>query len=79
MTNAEAQAHLEKVCESLGEHFDSVRIFATLPGEGSSETAALDAGRGNFYAQIGQIWEWLSIQNQYQKNYAIRKDKEDED
>ena len=78
MTNTEARAHLEKVADSLSEHFDSVHIFATLPGEGSSQTAGMDAGRGNFYAQTGQIWEWLSMQEQYNRCEAIRRDTKDQ-
>lgn len=31
---------------------------------------------GNFYAQLGQIREWLGIQDQYQREHAKRKDKE---
>lgn len=60
----------------LAEHFDTVRIFVTKHGD-DDRTAQYVVGRGNFYAQLGQIMEWLSIQNQYQRNWAIRKDAED--
>lgn len=78
MTKDEAKELLEKHSRILSEHFDSVRIFATKGTEdGEPNTMALDTGNGNFYAQLGQIEEWLTIQRQYQKNWAIRKDDED--
>ncbi len=58
------------------EHFDSVRIFVTLHNGGEEETQAYETGGGNFYAQLGQVKEWICIQDQFQKNYADRKDKE---
>lgn len=62
----------------LAEHFDSVRIFCTKHSEeGTSNTLQLDVGRGNFYAQLGQVHEFLEIQRQYQKNWAIKKDSDD--
>jgi hypothetical protein len=62
--------------QQLGEHFSSVRIFVTRNSEdGEADTAAIDSGSGNFYAQLGQIQEWMDIQRQYQKNWAIRNDK----
>ncbi len=78
MTKAEALELVEKTAMQLGEHFDSVRVFATMPSEdGESNTATIDSGCGNFYAQLGQIHEWLLIQDQYQRNYAMQKNQED--
>ena len=72
------QVILDECAAKLAEHFDSVRIFATKQGDGSmSNTLAFDVGRGNFYAQSGQIVEWLRVQDQYQRNWAIRKDAEE--
>lgn len=47
----------------LSDHFDSVRIFVTMPSvsEGCA-TACYSVGEGNFYAQQGQIVEWLQRQ-----------------
>lgn len=62
----------------IREHVDSVRIFVTFDSDdGTSETTAYDSGKGNIYAQQGHIQEWLTINKQYQKNFAIRKDEED--
>lgn len=77
MDKDQRRALLKKHVQELGEHFDSVRIFATHTDD-NHETAAMDDGRGNLYAQLGQIWEWLTIQEQYQRNWAIRQDQKDD-
>ena len=75
----QARELVDKAVSQLGEHFDSVRIFVTKQlDDGSTNTRAIDSGAGNFYAQLGQIREFIVIQDQYQKNWAIRKDKEAE-
>lgn len=61
--------------DKLMEHFDSVRIFVTKHSGNQENTASFETGGGNFYAQLGQVKEWISIQDQYQRNYAIKKDK----
>lgn len=61
MTDEEKQqlyTMLERHVDQLGEHFDSVRIFATKHvGEG---TIALNRGQGNQYAVFGQVTEWIT-------------------
>ena len=51
----------------LAEHFDSVRIFCTKHDSehlGLSNTQAYSKGRGNWYAQRGQIQDWLVGSNE---------------
>lgn len=68
---------MDKACEQIIEHCDSVRIFVTKhSGDGTVNTTFIDSGRGNFYAQLGQVREWLVIQEQYQRNWAIKKDEQ---
>ncbi len=64
----------ESKVNELMEHFDSVRIFVTLHNGAGDSTYAFDSGAGNFYAQLGQVAEWMAMQDQYQRNHAIRKD-----
>lgn len=72
----DAQQKLVDECSAkLLEHFDSVRIFVSKHDGGETNTASYEAGGGNFYAQLGQVAEWLDIQRQFQKNHAIRMDK----
>lgn len=69
---------LSKLCDEaatrLREHCDSVQIFVTYHGEDGQSTGSYEVGRGNFFARQGQIQEWLEIQQQYQRNEAIRRD-----
>lgn len=58
----------------LLENFDSVRVFVTRHDGNQENTASYETGGGNFYAQLGQVQEWVCIQEQYQRNHAIRKD-----
>lgn len=72
------KAMLREATVKLSEHFDSIRIIGTrhaLDGEADT-TAMIDDGAGNFHAQLGSVREWLVIQEQYQRNWAIRKDAE---
>lgn len=71
----EDQIRVKQAADLLIEHFDSVRIFVTKHGSDDS-TSCFEIGRGNFYAQFGQVTEWLSIQDQYQRNEPIRRDNE---
>lgn len=51
---------LEQAINLLREHCDSVRIFVTKESDdGNADTIALTDGRGNWYAQKGQIVDWL--------------------
>jgi hypothetical protein len=79
MTDAELQTLLQRHVADLMEHFDSVRIFVTLHSDdGSKDTKQLDQGDGNFYAQLGQVHEWLDIQREYQRVWARNHSKPDE-
>lgn len=62
----------------LLEHFDSVLILVTRHDGGEQVTASFESGGGNFYAQMGHVREWLSIQDQYQREHAKRKDQEEQ-
>jgi hypothetical protein len=69
---------VQEAVKTLSEHCDSVRIFVTkhaCDGE-TDTTSSIDNGAGNLMAQMGQVQEWLCIQQQYQRNWAIRKDAE---
>lgn len=72
------QKLLEEHASALAEHFDSVRIFVTTPSDdGESNTKGIETGRGNFYAQLGQVHEWLIVQDQYQRNWATRNEEKE--
>lgn len=60
-------ARVESALRELSEHFDSVRIFATVhdPDGGDSDgTHAITRGYGNWYATFGFVTEWAERQNE---------------
>ncbi len=70
---------VDDAASKLAEHVDSVIIFVTKQGDGSSSnTFSCFTGRGNFYAQIGQVREWVIRQNEYVKLEARNQDDEEE-
>jgi hypothetical protein len=69
--NAENDAlmdRLEKVACDLREHCDSVRIFCTIHRDDTKETSYFTIGKGNFYAQQGQVLEWSVCMDQKSRN-----------
>lgn len=59
---------VKQACETLGEFFDTVQIFATRfqPGEDddpSAGTVNLNWGSGNYFARSGQVREWIVKQD----------------
>lgn len=80
MTTEEARELVRKHVLELGEHFESVRIFVTRASpEEHHDTQAIDNGTGNFYAQFGQIQEWMSIQDEYQRIWAKKNNTPEEE
>ncbi len=69
--NAQNQRDVEMIEAALGvlsEYFDCVTIFANRhEGDGTEHLAA---GRGNFYARIGQVKEWL-IQEEHKSRLEV--------
>jgi hypothetical protein len=61
---------IDEALDTLAEHFDSVHLFCTKyesaseGDDGESGTIAMSAGRGNIYARIGLIREWLIRQDE---------------
>ena len=76
MSNDEMKDVVQRSAAALAEHFDSVQIFVTRHDGGKEVSQSYETGRGNFYTRLGQISEWMAIQNQYQRNEAIRRDAE---
>lgn len=50
---AQREAALAKAVETLGEYYDSVRVFVSTRDE------ATTLGSGSFFAQYGQVALWL--------------------
>lgn len=55
---------VNEAADRLMEHFDSVRIFVTRHRGDTEESQGYTTGGGNFYAQAGQVSEWVVTQNE---------------
>lgn len=82
MTDDQEQRTKEIVAKhlnELGEYFDTVRIFVTTGNDNeSSRWVSYSEGRGNFYAQKGQIEEWV-VREDERIRIDERKDAETEE
>jgi len=59
------QEMLNEHARQLGEHFDSVQIFASRHESGiHGATLNFAAGEGNFYAAVGQVRLWLVMREE---------------
>lgn len=69
---------LDDALEVLAEHFDSLLIFATryetegMSGKEGQGTVNIVRKRGNHYASVGIVMEWM----ERQKQSAKQKEKE---
>jgi hypothetical protein len=69
-------AMLQKHCEQLGEHFDSVQIFVTRLESGElNGTVNINYGAGNWFTRYGQVNHWL-VKSSEQARIDVRKDEE---
>ena len=60
---------LDQKCDQIMEHFDSVIMFVTRHDNGITRSVSRRAG--NYYANRGQVIEWLNIQSQADKNSIV--------
>jgi hypothetical protein len=77
---SDAEQVTEEIRRLTGEYItrvreltDSVHVFCTFHAGEDETTRSYDEGSGNLYAQIGQVDEWRTIQNEYVKTHARKK------
>lgn len=74
------QQMVKKAALDLGEHVDTVQIFVSkYSPEGDGNSLTFEIGNGSYYARFGQVQEWLTIQEEYQRCWARDKDAEESD
>lgn len=87
MTTEEQQweaekANIKKIVDEcvarIGEHVDAVQVILTHHNSDVNHTMTYEKGSVNFHARLGAISEWMEVQRQYSKNWAIRLESEDE-
>ncbi len=71
---------IDRAVERLGEHFESVAIFATKRTEdGKGNTASYKRSVGNYYATRGMVHEWLERQKEVDRLDEQRRDRDEEE
>jgi hypothetical protein len=77
MTNDEAKALVGKHASELSEFFDSCRIFVSWPhADDAHRTLTFDSGRGNWFAQYGQIRQWVIAEDELLRKSVRESDDE---
>lgn len=70
---------VQKVIDTLGEHFDSVQIFCTRHDPSvQNGTVRVHMGAGNWFARFGLVSLWLEMQKESER-IKERKDEEEDD
>jgi len=57
----------------IGEHADSVQIFASLACEDGSEATYINRGSGDYFIRVASVDHWLLEQKEFQKMLARKK------
>lgn len=71
---------LKSAALNLGEHFDTVQIFATrhqTETEEDTGTVNVNYGVGNWFARLGFVKDWVLRQDEYTRCYC-RKGRDEE-
>lgn len=63
---------VRRALDVLIEHFDTARIFVTRHDPGSDVTESHSEGRGNAFAQSGQVKDWILECDQDCRNQSNR-------
>lgn len=78
MIEDESIDEIERFLDSISWRYDSVIVLATKHDPKEETTWAHVRNRGNFYAQIGQIKDWVLKQDERARRQDIEcTDKED--
>lgn len=65
---------VREAAQALGEHFDSVQIFATRCEQGELDgTVNVHIGVGNWFTRYGQVQDWLVKQDEMTR-VGVRRD-----
>jgi hypothetical protein len=67
---------VRKAVDELGEHFDTIQIFATRDDGGEIGTVSCNLGSGNWFARLGQVAEWLTMQKERASEKVRRENDE---
>ena len=69
---------MEEALAKLRDHFENVQIFCSrLDPDGSCDTQRLILGKGNMYARVGQVRDWLTMAEEQTREEAREKYREE--
>lgn len=71
------QERVQLHAQQLGEHYDHVQIFVTTKVDGGEFSRSYEFGTGVLHARLGHIREWLLIQDEYAKEWARARQREE--
>lgn len=66
----EIASRIHKICDEIMEHADSVQVVATFHDGARDVTGCLRLGRGNLYARLAAVREWLNRAEQFEREAA---------
>ena len=60
MSENYVDAKIKQLMKDMDDHVDCIRVFVSKPSDTKpGTTSCYTMGQGNFYAQYGQIKEWM--------------------
>lgn len=69
--NENSNADLDRIKRAvaeLGEHFDTVQVFATRCEDGTLDgTINISYGAGNWFARYGQVARWIAKEDESER------------
>jgi len=68
----------QHLCQ-LGEHFDSVQIFATRHDPEAGGTVNAQMGSGNWFTRYGQVREWIIKEDARARAEALAQGEDEEE
>lgn len=68
---------VRKHAAQIGEHVDTVHVFVTKHGIGGEVTKSFHYGVGNLYAREAHIREWIITQEEYVRETARIRQRQD--
>lgn len=67
MTTEQIESFINHKLSEIMEVCDTCQISVTIQNKEDDTTMSLNTGRGNLYARIGSVQEWINRQDEYNR------------
>lgn len=67
MTNEQIESFINHKLSEIMEVCETCQIVVTIQDKTDDTTMSLSTGRGNLYARIGSVQEWINRQDEYNR------------